>query len=78
MSISLKEIVAKNIRFQRLKSKLTQEELAYKCGMHDNYISKVELGKVSIGIDNLERVAKALGVKPSLLLDPEAYRKENS
>ncbi len=68
MSISLKEIVAQNIRSQRIKSNLTQEELAYECKMHDNYISKVELGKVSIGIDNLERIAKALKIPPDLLL----------
>jgi transcriptional regulator with XRE-family HTH domain len=36
--------------------------------MHDNYISKVELGKVSIGIENLEKIAKALRIHPSLLL----------
>jgi transcriptional regulator with XRE-family HTH domain len=68
VSISLKRIVARNIRSQRTKSNLTQEELAYKCEMHDNYISKVELGKVSIGIDNLERIAKALKIPPDLLL----------
>jgi transcriptional regulator with XRE-family HTH domain len=68
VSISLKEIVAQNIRSQRIKSNLTQEELAFKSGMHDNYISKVELGKVSIGIDNLERIAKALKISPDLLL----------
>jgi transcriptional regulator with XRE-family HTH domain len=68
VSISLKKIVAQNIRSQRIKSNLTQEDLAYKCGMHDNYISKVELGKVSIGIDNIERIAKALKIPPDLLL----------
>ncbi len=78
MSISLKGIVARNIRTQRAKNNLTQEELAFKCEMHDNYISKVELGKVSIGIDNLERIAKALKIPPHLLLVPESYKDSNS
>ncbi|MFI5202015.1 MAG: helix-turn-helix domain-containing protein [Candidatus Kapaibacterium sp.] len=72
----LRRIVAKNIRSIRIKRALTQEQLASKCKMHDNYISKVELGKVSIGIDNLSRVAKALKIAPHLLLIPESYKSE--
>ncbi|HWF44823.1 MAG TPA: helix-turn-helix transcriptional regulator [Candidatus Kapabacteria bacterium] len=61
-------ILAKNIRYYRIKLGYTQEELAAKCNMHDNYISKVELGKVSIGVNNIEKIAKALKVHPSDLL----------
>jgi transcriptional regulator with XRE-family HTH domain len=66
--VKLKQVVAKNVRLYRQKAALTQEQLAMKCKMHDNYISKVELGKVSIGIENLEKIAKALRIHPSLLL----------
>ena len=76
MTITLRLIVAKNIRSYRMKRGLTQEKLAQKCDMHDNYISKVELGNVSIGIDNLERIAKALKIEPHLLLIPESYKSE--
>jgi transcriptional regulator with XRE-family HTH domain len=55
---------------------LTQEKLAQKCGMHDNYISKVELGKVNVGIDNISRIAKALKIPPHLLLIPDSYKSE--
>lgn len=76
MVSKLRKIVAKNIRAIRVKRGLTQEQLASKCAMHDNYISKVELGKVSIGIDNLSRVAKALKIAPHLLLISESYKNE--
>ena len=70
VTLTLRMIVAKNIRLRRLLLGYTQEELAALCAMHDNYISKVELGKVSVGLDNLERLAKALRVSPQALLDP--------
>ncbi len=56
----------------RVKRGFTQEKLASKCEMHDNYISKVELGRVSIGIDNLVKIAKALKIPPHVLLMPES------
>ena len=68
MTLKLRKIVAANIRHRRATLGYTQEQLAAKCAMHDNYISKVELGKVSVGLDNIERFAKALRVAPHELL----------
>jgi transcriptional regulator with XRE-family HTH domain len=68
VTITLRKVVAKNVRFHRKSLGLSQEELATKCKMHDNYISKVELAKISIGIDNLERIAVVLKVPPYVLL----------
>ena len=70
MTHPLRKIVAQNVRFHRLALGYSQEKLAVKSGMHDNYISKVELGKISLGIDNLERIAKALKIPPYSLLLP--------
>jgi transcriptional regulator with XRE-family HTH domain len=68
VTITLRKVVAKNVRFHRKSPGLSPEELATKCKMHDNYISKVELAKISIGIDNLERIAVVLKVPPYVLL----------
>jgi len=70
-------VVGNNVRYFRKKLGLSQEALGFKCKVPDVYISKLERGILNVGVDNLEKIAKALGVKPSLLLDPEAYRKEN-
>jgi transcriptional regulator with XRE-family HTH domain len=69
VTVTLRKILGKNVKKRRLELGYTQEQLALKCRMHDNYISKVELAKISVGVDNIERIAKALGVKPSILLD---------
>ena len=39
------------MRTYRLAKKLSQEELADACGLHRTYISSIELGKVSMGIE---------------------------
>jgi transcriptional regulator with XRE-family HTH domain len=38
------------------------------CGLHHTYIGGIERGERNLGVDNIERVAKALGVKPGELL----------
>ena len=76
MTAKLRAILAANIRFYRKELGLTQEQLAVKCKMHDNYISKVELSKVSVGVDNIERLAKTLKIEPHLLLIPASNREE--
>lgn len=45
-----------------------------KSKLSSDYLSRLELGKENISILTLEKIAKVLGVKPSLLLEPEAYR----
>ena len=40
---------------------LTQKELAERCGLAQNHISRIEGGKYSPGLDLMETVAEALG-----------------
>jgi len=42
--------------------------------MSNVYISRIEAGDFAVSIDTLARIAKALGVKPNVLLEPEAFR----
>ncbi|HZK75432.1 MAG TPA: helix-turn-helix transcriptional regulator [Candidatus Kapabacteria bacterium] len=70
----LEVIVATNVRNLRKKKNLTQEALAIKAGLSPNFLACFERGETGLALSRLEKIAKALGVKPSLLLEPDAYR----
>ena len=63
MDKSILDIFGKKIRTVRLEQKLSQEELAYKAGLHRTYIGMIERGEKNISLLNIEKVAKALSVK---------------
>jgi transcriptional regulator with XRE-family HTH domain len=69
VSANLRRTLAKNVKNNRLRLRLSQEALGFKCGMPDVYISKIERGVLNIGIDNIAKIAKALGVKPGTLFE---------
>ena len=48
---------------------MTQEALAEAAGLHPTFISNVERGYRVPSVPTLLRLAKGLGVKPSLLVD---------
>lgn len=67
---------ARQLLGMRLKSirnelGLSQEELAYRCGMHASHIGFLERGHRNPTLDTLERVALGLGINLSELLDYE-------
>ncbi len=64
-------ILSKNMKKYRGVVNISQEELAYRCGLHRTYISDVERCKRNISIDNIEKVATALSVSPADLLKEE-------
>ena len=47
---------------------MTQKDLAEKCGLSTNYISRIERAEVSPTIDTLEKLTKALKVDSSEIL----------
>jgi transcriptional regulator with XRE-family HTH domain len=51
-----------NVRRQREACKFTQEKLAEKSGLDPTYISDIERGRRNLGIKNVARLAKALGL----------------
>jgi transcriptional regulator with XRE-family HTH domain len=51
----------KIVRTARLERGLSQEELADLSDLHFTYVSSVERGERNISIENIARLAKALG-----------------
>jgi len=51
-----------NIRKYRQIKGLTQEQLAFEANLHRAYIGHIERGEKNIGLINLEKIAKTLGV----------------
>jgi transcriptional regulator with XRE-family HTH domain len=56
------------VRTERERLGISQEELADRAGMHRTYLGGVERGERNIGLMNVLRIARALGVAPSALL----------
>ena len=50
------------IKRLRVSCEMSQEELAYRSGLHRNYISDVERGRRNVSLKALEKFAKGLGV----------------
>ena len=59
---------AENLRETRKAQGISQEKLAELAGLHRTYIGSVERGERNIAIDNMERLARALGVTIQALL----------
>jgi transcriptional regulator with XRE-family HTH domain len=64
----LRQRIAANLRRERLSKQLSQEKLSVNCGLHRTYISQVERAANNLTIDNLQRIAEALGIDPQELL----------
>jgi transcriptional regulator with XRE-family HTH domain len=47
---------------------MSQDELAYRAGLHRTYVGSVERAERNVSIDNIERLAVALGASPASLL----------
>ncbi|MGA2823707.1 MAG: helix-turn-helix transcriptional regulator [Bacteroidales bacterium] len=61
--------IGNSIRAFRTKADLSQEKLSFACELDRTYIGSVERGERNISILNLRKIAKALEVKPTDLLN---------
>ena len=65
---SARRIFAENLRKARLAKGLSQEELAELANLHRTYVGSVERAERNVSIDNMEKLATAVGVSlPALL-----------
>lgn len=57
-----------NVKIQRLKKGLTQEELANQLNMHLTYLAKIETGRVNMSLGKVLEIAKTLKTNINNLL----------
>lgn len=67
---SARAVLALNILALRQSRGWSQETLALEAGLHRTFIAHVERRARNISLDNVERIAEALGVEPYRLLMP--------
>ena len=65
------------VRERRKELGLTQEQMANESGLHQRWISNIESAERSPNLENLRRLADALGLRASELLE-RAERLERS
>ena len=57
------KVFGANLKKHRTNIGLSQEAFAEKCGLHRTYISAIECYHRSISLENIQRIANALGVE---------------
>lgn len=62
-------IIGQRIRVYRKELKLSQEQLAEKCGLHPTYIGQLERGEKNASIETVGKISSALGVSMSVLFE---------
>lgn len=68
------KIFGTNLKKYRIAMGISQEALADKCGMHRTYISAIECYRRSISLENIQRIADALGIETyKLFLEDENH-----
>lgn len=63
--MQLAKVVGVRIRAQRKINKLSQDALAFACGIDRSYMGRIERGEVNITIEKLYVIADALECNPS-------------
>lgn len=57
------KVFGTNLRTYRKELGVSQEKFAEMCGLHRTYISDIERFQRSIALDNVQKIADALGVE---------------
>jgi transcriptional regulator with XRE-family HTH domain len=63
------------VRKYRLASELSQEELAFRAGLHRNYVSGLERGNRNPSLETILAIADALGVNASVIVSQVEQQK---
>jgi transcriptional regulator with XRE-family HTH domain len=66
--MSLREVVAKNLRRLRHEQGVSQEDLADRADINRNYVGMLEREEHAATVDMLEKLAEVLGVDPAEFL----------
>jgi len=73
--LTLRVRLGRAVRRLRKEAGFSQESFADRCKLHRTYMGSVERGETNISLDNIERIAKALGLAAAgLLAEAEGER----
>ena len=65
---NIRRTLAENMRAYRKDAGLTQGQLADVCGLHRTYIGGIEQERINVSLNNITKIARALGISPADLL----------
>lgn len=68
--MDIRKVMGANVRRLRRAKGLSQEKLAFECGVHRTYVSGVERGVRNPTIRVVAKIATALDARPDELLAP--------
>lgn len=71
--VACKTKLGNRIRALRTKCGISQEELAFRTGLHRTYIGSAERGERNVSVINIVAIAKALNVPISKLFSEIEY-----
>jgi len=77
MNMDIIKVFSSNLRKYRTNLGISQEAFAEKAGLHRTYISAIECGKRSIALENVQKIADALGIETYLLFVNNAESEGN-
>lgn len=66
--MTLREVLAENLKRHRLAAGLSQEELAHRADIDRTYVSSLERCQYAATVDVIEKLARELKVDASILL----------
>lgn len=56
------KVFGSNVRYYRTQMGVSQEKFAELCGLHRTYISDIERFNRSISLENIQKIADAIGI----------------
>jgi transcriptional regulator with XRE-family HTH domain len=65
----IRRLVARNVRRLRKAKGLSQAELATDAGLHQHHVSEIENGQHDLRLRTIDKLARALGVRPRDLFE---------
>ena len=66
-------VFGSNVKSYRQALGISQEAFAERCGLHRTYISAIECFRRNISLENIQRIADALGIDAYKLFMEEGY-----
>lgn len=66
--MTLREVLAENLKRHRLAAGLSQEELAHRADIDRTYVSSLERCQYAATVDVIEKLARELKIDATLLL----------